>query len=416
MHPSLPVLGRFVTRRRDELAAITMVAVGQATVWTVSPGGDTLLHGSRPWNAIVLAATDATLAWRRRAPLGAVVAAIAAFCVTHLVVPHGIPFLCGFVPLLVLTASAGWHLRDWRGVAALVVALIGVGCAELTEPELHHPEHLADALWFIVPWSLLRALRARDERMRRLATELADQEARRRDVVAAERSRIARDLHDIVAHATSVMVIQVGAARMRHIAGEADITGELLAAEGTGRQALVELRRLLDVLREWPEDAPAKASSGDDADPLDRQPAQPPQPSLAELGALADSYRSAGLNASVETPTPGQVPLGVQVSAYRIVQEALTNSLRHGAGRPVAVTVGLDGDDLVVDVTDREPAVLPQRPAPGPELINGHGLIGMAERARLLGGKVTAGPNHSGGWTVHARLPTVERVEREGAT
>ncbi len=411
MDSRLRALGMIAARRRDELAAITMVAVGQAMVWTATPGGDTLLHGSRPWNAVVLAATGATLAWRRRAPLGALIAAVAAFCLSHLVAPHGIPFLPGFAPLLVLTASAGWHLRDRRGVVALLVALAGAAAAEVAEPSLRHPEHLADVLWFVVPWGLLRAVRARDEHLQRLATELAGQEAQRREVVAAERSRIARDLHDIVAHATSVMVIQVGAARMRHAAGESDITGELVAAETTGRQAIDELRRLLDVLREWPEDT-AGASISDTAH---RHP-QPPQPSLTELGALADSYRSAGLDTTVESSAPAYVPMGVQVSAYRIVQEALTNSLRHGSGRPVDVTVGLEGDDLVVDVTDRRPAVPVQATRPGPEMVSGHGLIGMSERARLLGGEVTAGPNRSGGWTVHARLPATERSARQAAT
>jgi signal transduction histidine kinase len=382
-------------RRRDQLAALVMLALGQLMVWTVPPGGDTLLHGSRAWNAVVLVGTALPLARRRRAPLGAVVAAVVAQCGTYLVARHGIEFL-GFVPMLVLTSSAGWHLRGRRSWTALGLALAGLAALEVSEPTMHQPENLLDALWLAVPWGLLRALRTREEGVRRLARELATveatQEARRREVVAAERARIARDLHDVVAHATSVMVIQVGAARMRHAAGERDIGAQLAAAESTGRQAIAELRRLLDVLRAWPESAGQP-----------EQGAPPPQPRLEQLGALVDSYRAAGLRVELTT-CAGEVPLGVQVSAYRIVQEALTNSLRHGAGRPVTVRVGVEAGDLVVEVTDRAPASGRHEAS----LSGGQGLVGMAERARLLGGSVTAGPNDLGGWTVAARLPVVE--------
>jgi signal transduction histidine kinase len=381
-----------VWRRRDELGALAMLAAGQLVVWTVPAGGDTLLHGSRAWNAVVLAAVAVPLAWRRRAPLGAVVAAAAAQGGTHLVARHGIEFL-GFVPMLVLTSSAGWHLRGRRVWLALAAALAGLAAVELPEPTMRQPEKLLDVLWLAVPWGLLRALRAREERVRRLAGELAafeaTQAARHREVVAAERARIARDLHDVVAHATSVMVIQVGAARLRHEAGESDIGDQLAAAEATGRQAIAELRRLLDVLRSWPDpDSPADAP-------------EPPQPHLEQLAALVDTYRAAGLDVRVTGDLPGGLPLGVQVSAYRIVQEALTNTLRHGAGRPVVVGVGSGDEHLRIEVSDQGDA------APGPVGVGsgGHGLVGMAERARLLGGSVTAGPNADGGWTVLARLP-----------
>lgn len=382
-------------RGRDELAALLMVAFGQLMVWNAAPGGDTLLHGSRAWNAVVLAAGAVPLARRRRAPFGAVVASVLALCGSHLVARHGVEFF-GFVPMLILTASAGWYLHGRRSWVALALALAGTVALEAPEPTLRHPERLLDALWFVVPWGLLGALHAREERVSRLAGELAvveaTEEARRREVVAAERARIARDLHDVVAHATSVMVIQVGAARMRHAAGETDVAAQLAAAEATGRQALAELRRLLDVLRAWPDAAAAS----------DPAPPEPPQPRLAELDALIDSYRAAGLLVDVDACLPEEVALGVQVSVYRIVQEALTNSLRHGAGRPVSVSVRAEGDDVVVEVSDSGAA---GGAAERGRLGGGHGLVGMAERARLLGGTVSAGPNFLGGWTVLARLP-----------
>lgn len=387
-------------RRRDELAALVMLGLGQLMVWTVPPGGDTLAHGSRAWNAVVLVAAAVPLAWRRRAPFGAVVATVVAQCGTHLVARHGIEFF-GFVPMLVLTSSAGWHLRGRRSWTALVIALAGLAALEVSEPTMHQPENLLDALWLAVPWALLRALRIREDGVRRLAGELATveatQEARRREVVAAERARIARDLHDVVAHTTSVMVIQVGAARLRLAAGDHDVGEQLAAAEQTGREAVAELRRLLDVLRAWPEES-------------DGGPTRPaaPQPRLEEVAALVEGFRTAGLRIEVEARMPDELPLGVQVSAYRIVQEALTNSLRHGRGRPVAVRLAPDGAELVIEVTDSgsgSVAVLPDTARLG----SGHGLVGMSERARLLGGSVTAGPNAVGGWTVLARLPFADQ-------
>jgi signal transduction histidine kinase len=393
-------------RRRDELAALMMLGLGQLMVWTVPPGGDTLVHGSRAWNAVVLVGAVVPLAWRRRAPFGAVVATVLAQCGTHLVARHGIEFF-GFVPMLVLTSSAGWYLRGLRSWMALAVALAGLAALEVSEPTMHQPENLLDGLWLAVPWGLLRALRSREEGVRRLAGELATveatQEARRREVVAAERARIARDLHDVVAHTTSVMVIQVGAARLRLAAGDHDVGEQLAAAEQTGREAVAELRRLLDVLRAWPEEFDVVAAER----PAGARPAAP-QPRLEEVAALVESFRTAGLRIEVDARMPDELPLGVQVSAYRIVQEALTNSLRHGRGRPVSVRLAPDGAELVIEVTDSgsgSVAVL----SDAAKLGGGHGLVGMSERARLLGGSVTAGPNAVGGWTVLAHLPFADR-------
>ncbi|MEP9383486.1 sensor histidine kinase [Nocardioides cheoyonin] len=429
MDSRLRALGPARARRRDELTALAMVVISQAAVWTVPAGGDTLLHGSRAWNAVVLAATSSALGWRRRAPLGAVVAAVAAQCGTHLVAPHGIEFL-GFVPMLLLTSSAGWYLRGHRGWVALAVALVGLAAVEISEPTMHQPENLLDALWLVAPWGLLRALRAREERVRRLAGELAAleaaQEAHRREVVAAERARIARDLHDVVAHATSVMMIQIGAARMRHEAGERDIAGQLAAAESTGRQAIAELRRLLEVLRSWPEapepspETPGPRRSGTSSGTRDGMPdaPAPPQPRLDQLDGLVGTYRAAGLRVEVVGTPPADLPLGVQVSAYRIVQEALTNSLRHGGGRCALVRVDADAGDLVVEVSDRgdpSTAVRPVSPAPhGSGDSGGHGLVGISERARLLGGSASSGPNTDGGWTVLARLPRTGQTQLPG--
>lgn len=382
-------------RRRDELGMLALLALGQLVAWTVPPGGDTLLHGSRLWNAAVLASTTVPLAWRRRAPLGAVVASSLAQGGSHLLARHGIEFL-GFVPMLLLTVSAGWYLRGRNAWLALGVALAGTAAVEVVEPTLRQPEKLMDALWYAVPWGLLRALHAREDGVRRLAGELAVREAteevRRREAVAAERARIARDLHDVVAHATSVMVIQVGAARMRHEAGEVDIGPQLAAAEQTGRQAIADLRRLLDVLRTWPEPPGGEAPPGP----------QPPQPRLGELAGLVDSYRLAGLRVDIHADVPADLPLGLQVSVYRIVQEALTNSLRYGAGRPATVTVTSRGRELRVDVTDAgDPANTTTAGVAG----TGQGLLGMAERVGLLGGSLQAGPNERGGWSVVACLP-----------
>ncbi|XVU22947.1 sensor histidine kinase [Actinoplanes sp. CA-054009] len=199
---------------------------------------------------------------------------------------------------------------------------------------------------------------------------------------AAERTRIAREMHDVVAHSLAVMVtLSEGAARKQ--AAEPQRAGEAMRqVSATGRQALGEMRRLLGVLHTGPETD-------------DRRP----QPGLAQLGDLLDQVRSTGLTVtSAVTGAPGDMPPGAELTVYRIVQEALTNTLKHARGpRRVSVAIAHEPGSVTVDVHD-DGAPAAGRPHPG------RGLTGMRERAAVYAGEISAGPDPRGGWRVHASL------------
>jgi signal transduction histidine kinase len=224
-------------------------------------------------------------------------------------------------------------------------------------------------------------------RARRQATWLAARSAalqrQAEQAAAAERARIARELHDIIAHHLSVVVLHAAGARA---SGGADLV-TLEEIEHSGRQALIETRRLFGVLR----------------DP-DEETGRAPQPGISELPALAGSLRAAGLEVSLSVDGDHTaLPPAVNVSAYRIVQEALTNVLKHAGPARAEVTVGCMDSAVTIEVTDDGPG----NPAP-PALTGGQGLAGMRERVALFGGDLRAGPRPGGGFTVCARLPVGE--------
>jgi signal transduction histidine kinase len=208
--------------------------------------------------------------------------------------------------------------------------------------------------------------------------------------VAAERARIGRELHDIVAHHLSVVVLQAAGARASGQASERTLE----KIEHSGRQALTEMRRLLGMLRE-----------------PDEEPELNPQPGLGELPALADSVRAAGLPVRLVVDGDGAVlPTAVDVSAYRIVQEALTNVLKHAGSAHAEVSIGYVDDAVTIEVSDDGPGapeagLLWKETTQCPPYEGGRGLTGMRERVALFGGELRAGPKPDGGFTVRARLP-----------
>jgi signal transduction histidine kinase len=223
--------------------------------------------------------------------------------------------------------------------------------------------------------------RRADELEARAARLEQEREERDRAAAAAERLRIARELHDVVAHSVSVMTVQAGAARVVLDAQPGRVRESLQAVEETGRQALAELRRLLGVLR---------LEEG--------EPALAPQPGLADLDALLAQARGAGLpvQRTIEGE-PAALPPGVDLAAYRIVQEALTNARRHAAAAQARVAVRYGQGIVELEITNEG-----RRAIPGE---GGHGLVGMRERAALYGGELEAGPRPDGGYAVRARLP-----------
>jgi signal transduction histidine kinase len=228
---------------------------------------------------------------------------------------------------------------------------------------------------------MVLARRIVGDRDRRAELAERERDVAAREAVLDERSRIARELHDVIAHNVSVMVVQAGAER-RVLDGTQSSTREVLAdIERTGRAALSEMRRLVGMLRT------------DGADPL------APQPGLDDLPALIGRVREAGL--PVELTVDGErgaIPAGVELSAYRIVQEALTNALKHAVDAHACVQVSYGPDALRIEISDDGSGEVD-------DATGGHGLVGMRERVAMYGGRLTAGRRPSGGFAVRVVLP-----------
>ncbi|HUR06093.1 MAG TPA: histidine kinase [Nonomuraea sp.] len=250
--------------------------------------------------------------------------------------------------------------------------------------------------------SLGRLWRQRlDAGRRRLAALQQAQEEAMRRAVEVERSRIAGELHDVVTHNVNVMVIQAGAARKVMDTAPAQSKQAMLAVEASGRAAMAELRHVMGLLA-----GPDSARAASSADGLE------PQPGLDQLDSLIKRVREAGVPVSVEvSPPPGPLPPGVDLAAYRVVQEALTNTIKHAAGAAASVTIGHSGDWLEIEITDTggrraiEPTDTSGRQAMRAGDGQGRGLIGLRERLALYGGTLQAGPRSGGGYQIKARVP-----------
>lgn len=341
----------------------------------------------------VPAALVATLAlsMRRKAPLIAFLLSFAGSWTVLRAAPSLDNDSAGFIIVFFVSLfSLGRHSRGhevWMGglcvVGYILVFLLGDPAADATDPG-----HIGFATLFVgTPWAAGLALRLRQDREQALSAHNAelqrDQEARARQAVAAERARIARELHDVVSHAIAVTVLQARGGRRMLGVDEAQVRRSLDAIEHTNTQALSDMRRLLSLLRDAEDGPPAG-----------------PQPSLERLDALLEEVRGSGLPVQLTvTGSSSDVPPGVDLSAYRIIQEALTNILKHagpGASAHVEVALGGDAVDLAV-IDDGQVAVEGDG--------SGQGLIGIRERVAVVGGQVEAGPRPDGGFAVRARLP-----------
>jgi signal transduction histidine kinase len=290
--------------------------------------------------------------------------------------------------LFLLGLAAAFLLGNLRDVrrAGLGLAIVVGAAATLI---YNIPGHSVDQLVFIpvdfaVAWVAGLAVRARAEQAE-VAESHATQAEQERDAatrVAEERVRIARELHDIVAHAVSVMVLQVGAVRHQLPDAMAEDRDALRSVEQAGRGALAEMRRLLSVMRR-------------DGDGVEFAP----QPGLDGLDSLVKEIGRAGL--PVELHLVGErfpLPPGIDLSAYRIVQEGLTNALKHARASHAEVTVRYAPDEVGIEVRDDGSGATPSDG-------HGHGLIGIRERVKLYGGEMTAGTTNGGGFTLSTRLP-----------
>jgi signal transduction histidine kinase len=358
-------------------------------------------------NSVALALLlNVPLLWRRRAPLTVLTVIFVATVVadvTAVTYGHGI----GMVVALYTVASA---CERRRAIPAFVAVTLGV-LALLTAGALWAPQPITADLFFVnlliigFTWALgdnLRTRRAYTAELEDRAARLERQrEADTQAAAADERARIARELHDVVAHHVSVMAVQAGAAR-RVAATQPERAREAIESiEGTARLALTELRRLLGVLRR-----------GDGAAGQETAAVLAPQPGLDELEALAEQTRVAGLRVDlVIEGQPRPLPAAVDLSAYRIVQEALTNTLKHARAVKARVRVRYGPRELELTVVDDGRGIVDQAELAG----GGHGLVGMRERVALFGGELEVGPRPGGGLRVAARLPFEPETWRPAA-
>ncbi len=378
------------TRPVDWLVASVLLLVAEFEIW-VEPIFENGLPGPRPALSVLAGVALAPLVWRRRFPLGAlaiVVAGLLAIGAVGADEQSGFAFVLALL-LAVYAVAAQADVRK----AVLGGLLVLAGSVVYEWLAWAEGDTLVDVA---VPFLLLAAawVAGREVGHQRLrAAELAQRTAllehgREREAqlaVAEERARIARELHDVVAHGVGIMGVQAAAAR-RTLEPRQDSQREaLLTVERIGREALAELQRMLGVLR----------SNGQAVE-------RAPLPTLARLRDLAEEHRRAGLQ--VELAIEGEVrphPPGLELSAYRIVQEALTNARKHAPGAAARVTVRHVPGALELTVSDGGPG-------PAADGSVGHGLVGMRERAALHGGELRAGPGPDGGFLVEARFPTTE--------
>lgn len=337
---------------------------------------------SRPVSVLVAVGSTLPLAWRRRRPVGAALAGSAVW-----LIPTGDGFLyLGYVIAVLLFFSVGANVPSLRvtiGVTT-VGAIFGV-VATLRGPE-PPPAALGSILAVAAPAAVGRLVghqRAQAERLEDLAERLRRERAgAERAAVAEERSRIARELHDVVGHEVSVIALQADAAAAALETAPALARAPVSAIRESAGEALAEMRRVLGALRE----------DEDEAGPR-------PQPGLADLPALAERARAAGTPVElVVDGAPRHAPPSVELAAYRLAQEALTNARKHAPGAPVRIEVIWDNGSVALRVADAGPGT-----ARAP--VTGYGLVGMRERVRLVGGELHTGPAPGGGFEVAATLP-----------
>jgi signal transduction histidine kinase len=369
------------------IGALAIAAMLELIIGRNAPGGpNTTLWFSVPAVAVLVLPLFA----RRRFPFAGpaaywVIAAALTFVDSLL-----IPFMVSLFPVGLASAFLLGNVRDrrraWTGLAIVL--------GSITTVVYNIPGHLTAELIFIpvdfgIAWAAGYALRDRSEKVEAAETRAMraerEREAAARLAVAEERARIARELHDVVAHAVSVMVLQVGAVRHKLPDAMADDRDALQGVERAGRTALTEMRRLLAAMRRDGEDVEFT-----------------PQPGLDGLETLLEEVGRAGLSVDLHVDgEPVPLPRGVDLSAYRIVQEGLTNALKHAHANTADVTVRYRPEELEIEVRDD---------GLGSSTTNGfgHGLVGVRERVNIYGGEMAAGRAADGGFVLSTRLPIAE--------
>jgi signal transduction histidine kinase len=340
--------------------------------------------GPRPLAGVMGVLLTLPLLWRRQAPLACLVASASVLLVwTLIAAPQG--SLVPFLTLLALTFSLAVHASTRQAAAGLAVAAV-VLAVEIVSTTNGFGDYVFVGAFLVGSWLAGRAVRARQQR----ADELFDRtvrleverEEKAREAAAIERVRIARELHDVISHSVSVMVVQAGAAEQVFDSDPDQARNSLRSIQETGREARLELRRLLGLIR----------ADGEGT-------ALAPQPGLAQLQTLVEQLRRSGLEVDLDLRVePRTLSPGLELAVYRVIQEALTNALKHGGPGSARVFVRHVRDALEVEVLDEG-----QRHTASEG--RGFGLVGMRERIALYGGQLEHGRRNGGGYRLRARLP-----------
>jgi signal transduction histidine kinase len=360
----------------DVALAVVLLALSELAIWWGRSG---VAKAHTVGVAVIAAVVTASVAVRRRYPFIVGIGAVAlstfqiAFWGDPQLIPSSIAFFLALYALTVWTTA--------RMFAIGVGLLIAMYLASAAGPKGNLSHSTFFTIVTLVVMLLIRRVLGDRERRAQLAERERDVAAR--EAVVGERARIARELHDAIAHNVSMMVLQAGAERRILDGQEGGTRAVLQTIEQTGRGALTEMRRLVGMLRE----------DGDDE--------LSPQPGLDDLPHLTPQVREAGL--PVELTIEGNrrpLPVGIELSAYRIVQEALTNALKHAGNATAWVHVRYGDDSLELEIIDDGPGSAAPITTGG-----GHGLTGMRERVALYGGRIDAGHKPSGGFRVRVLLP-----------
>jgi signal transduction histidine kinase len=350
-------------------------------------GTVTDIAGDPAWTFPLFLAGDLALLWRRTFPVTVAVLAFLPYALHAVVTGAGVEGAFALLPGLVALYSLGAYAVGGR-LAVGVVAVVALNAVHDThDPGIHLSNEveawsylfwIAVAVGVLVTGVLVGTRRRADESRRRAA----EAEVRRVEAVASERAKIARELHDVVTHNVNVVVMQAMAAHGVLDSDPSRVRAPLEAIESSGREALAEMRRMLGVLRQ--EDDLLLA----------------PQPDAAEVRRLVESLNAAGQPVECRIADDlGSLPDGMGLVVFRIVQEALTNTVKHARGAVARVEVRRTADAVEVEVVNG-----PGVPEAG-QTGAGHGLVGMSERAALFGGTLTCRPTEDGGFRVFARLP-----------
>jgi len=373
---------------RDRVCAAVLFVVAQIEVLSMG-------SGDAPLWALMLAAVGYTVpfAFRREHTLAAVCIVIASVVAESALLTDATRYFVPFLGAMLFSYSAGAYLEGRIAYAGLAIMVGGILTVTVLSPSQIAGDYIFPTCFGAIAWLAGRGVRTRT----RLTEELheaavREQEAHELQALRAasdERRRIAREMHDVVAHSVSVMVVQAGGARRILDRDPARAVAAAAQIERTGREALAEMRRLLGVIHREDDD---------------EHDARAPQPTMAGVGALVARAKEAGL--PVELHVDGEkrtLPAGLDLAAFRVVQEGLTNALKYADHARTDVHVRWGERELELEILDRGPG--PARERMGGE--DGHGLVGMRERVKLYGGELEAGRRRGGGFRIRAKLPLV---------